>query len=167
MHMVRSDDMAEQPPAGETDRWSAYPSWRQFTWLYFFSLMAGLRGWIFLRFGVIGGEVWLAGAAVLLVCAAILRHWAQYRLTSQRVIVRNGYTGREIQAMAISDIHEVTIAQGPIAQFMGIGTLVLHSMSGDRILSLRGISDPEVLKTRIEALMPKGNLVQSQQAVSL
>ena len=165
--MVRSDDMAEPLQAGEIVRWSAYPSWRQFAWLYFLSLMAGLRGWIFLRFGVSGGEVWLAGAAILLVCAAILRHWARYSLTSQRVIVRNGYTGREIQVMAINDIREVTLTEGPLAQFMGIGTLVIHSMRGDRLLSLRGISDPEVIKTRIEALMPKGHSVLTHQAVSL
>lgn len=111
--------------------------------------------------------MWVAGAAILLVCAAILRHWAQYSLTSHRVIVRNGYTGREIHAMTISDIREVTIMQGPIAQFMGIGTLVLHSMSGDRLLSLRGISDPEVIKTRIEVLMPRGHSVLTQQIASL
>jgi len=165
--MVRSDEVAGQLLAGETVRWSAYPSWKQFMWLYFLSLMSGLRGGFYLWFGVTGGEVWVAGAAILLVCAAILRHWAQYRLTSQRVIMRNGYTGREIQAMAISDIREVTITQGPLAQFMGIGTLVLHSMSGDRLLLLRGISDPEVIKTRVEALMPRGNSVLTQQAASL
>ncbi len=96
--------------------------------------------------------MWLAGAA-------ILRHWAQNSLTSQRVIVRNGYTGREINAMAISDIREATIKQGPIAQLMGIGTLVLRSMSEDWLLSLRGISDPEIIKTCIEALMPRGHSV--------
>lgn len=165
--MVKSDDMAGQLQAGETERWSAYPSWGQFAWLYFLSLMSGLRGWLILWLEVSGGELWVAGAAILLVCAAILRHWAQYRLTSQRVIMRNGYTGREIQAMAISDIREVTIAQGPLAQFMGIGTLVLHNMSGERLLSLRGISDPEVIKTRIEALMPKGHSVLTQQVASL
>jgi hypothetical protein len=165
--MVKSDDMTGRLPVGETERWSAYPSWRQFTWLYFLSLMSGFRGWLILRLGVSGGEGWIAGAAILLVCAAILRHWDQYSLTSQRVIMRNGYTGREIQAMAISDIREVTIMQGPLAQFMGIGTLVLQSMSGDRLLSLRGVSDPEVIKTRIEALMPKGHSVLTHQATSL
>jgi len=155
--MVRSDDMAGQTMAGETERWTAYPSWRQFTWLYFLSLMAGLRGWLFLGFDVIGGGMWIAGAAILLVLAAILRHWARYSLTSQRVIVRNWYTGLEIQAMAISDIREVTITQGPIAQLMDIGTLVLHSLSGDRLLSLRGVSDPEIIKVRIEALMSRSH----------
>jgi hypothetical protein len=129
--------------------------------------MSGLRGWLILRLGVSGGELWVAVAAILLVCAAILRHWAQYSLTSHRVIVRNWYTGREIHAMAISDIREVTIAQGLLAQFMGIGIFVLHSMSGERLLSLSGISDPEVIKTRIEALLPKGNSVLTQQAASL
>lgn len=152
--MVRSDDMAGQLPAGETERWSAYPSWKQFTWLYFLSLMSGMRGGLLLWFEMSGGEVWIGGAAVLLVCVAILRYWAQYSLTSHRVIVRNGYTGREIHAVAISDVREVTITQGLIAQFMGIGTLVLHSKSEDRLLSLRGISDPEVIKARIEARMP-------------
>ena len=159
--------MAGQLLAGEVERWSAYPSWKQFTWLYLLCLVSGLRGWLFLRFGVSGGEVWVAGAAILLVCAAILRHWAHYSLTSHRVIVRNGYTSREVHAMTISDIREVTITQGPIAQFMGIGILVLHSMNGDRLLSLRGISDPEVIKTRIEALIPKGHSVPTQQAASL
>jgi hypothetical protein len=165
--MVRLDDMADQLPAGETVRWSGYPSWRQFTWLYFLSLMAGLRGWLFLQFEVTGWEMWIAGAAILLVVAAILRHWARYSLTSQRVIVRNWYTGREIQAMATGDIREITITQGPIAQFRDIGTLVLHSLSGDRLLYLRGVGDPEVIKTRIKALVPRGHSVLTQQAASL
>ena len=165
--MVRSEDMAKQLLAGETERWSAYPSWKQFTWLYFLSLMSGLRGGLLLWFEMSGGEMWIGGAAVLLVCVAILRYWAQYSLTSHRVIVRNGYTGRKIHAVAISDIREVTITQGFIAQFMGIGTLVFHSTSGDQLLSLRGISDPEILKTRIEALLPNGYSVRTHQAASL
>jgi membrane protein YdbS with pleckstrin-like domain len=152
--MIKSDEMAGQMLAGEMVRWTAYPSWRQFTWLYFLSLVVALRGWVVLRFGMSGGEMWVAGAVILLFCAAILRYWAQYSLTSHRVIMRNGYTGREIYAIAISEIREITIAQGPLAQFMGIGTLVLHNMSGERLMLLRGISDPEVIKTRIEALMP-------------
>jgi uncharacterized membrane protein YdbT with pleckstrin-like domain len=165
--MVSSDDMAGQLLAGETERWSAYPSWSQFTWLYFLSLLSGFRGWIFLLFGVSGGEMWLVGAAIFWVWAALLRRWAQYRLTSHRVIVRNGYTGREIQAMAIRDIREITITQGLLAQLLGIGTLVLHSMSGDRLLSLRGVSEPEVLKARIEALMPKGHSALTHRVASL
>jgi hypothetical protein len=159
--------MAGQPPTGETEKWSAYPSWKQFTWLYFLSLVSGLRGGLLLWFEVSGGEVWIGGAAILLVCVVILRYWAQYSLTSHRIIVSNGYTGRKIHAMAISDIREVTVTQGFIGQFMSVGTLVFHSTSEDHVLSLRGINDPEVIKTRIEALMPTGNSLQTQHATSL
>jgi hypothetical protein len=68
------------------------------------------------------------------------------------VLVKNGCTGRDIQALALDDIADVTITQGPIAQFFDIGTVVITSTSGDRILSLRGVREPEVIKTRIDAL---------------
>ena len=48
-YKVRSDEVAGQ--------WLAHPSWRQFMWLYFLGLMSGLRGRLFLRFGVSAGGV--------------------------------------------------------------------------------------------------------------
>jgi membrane protein YdbS with pleckstrin-like domain len=154
--------MTELPQVNEVVRWQSYPSWGQFVWLYFFSLMAGFRGALFLWFGMPGGEMWLAGAVILLVCVAFLRRWARYLITSHRVVVKNGYTSREIQSVALEGIGEVTIKQGPVAQFMGIGTIMIRSLSEDRIVSLRGVSDPEVIKTRIEALRPKVNTVLIQ-----
>jgi membrane protein YdbS with pleckstrin-like domain len=146
--------MTETKNSSETVRWSAYPSWKHFTWLYFASLMAGFRGLRVLWLGLSGGEVWLGGAVVLLVGAACLRRWAQYIVTSRRVIVRNGYTARDIQAVALNDIVDITVKQGPIAQFFGTGTVVIRSCSGDQVISLRGVSEPEVIKTRIDALRP-------------
>lgn len=141
--------------ADETVRWRAYPSWAHFTWLYCVSLMAGVRGLLALRSGAGGWAVWLGGATALLVCVAALHRWAQYSFTSNRVIVSNGYTGREIQTLSFDDLSEIEILQGPIAQFFKIGTVVLRSVDGDRVLSLRGVRDPEVIKTRIEALRLK------------
>jgi membrane protein YdbS with pleckstrin-like domain len=114
--------------------------------------MAGVRGLVALRSGMGGWAAWLGGAAALLVCVAVLRRWAQYSFTSDRVIVSNGYTGRDIQALSLDDLLQITVMQGPIAQFFGIGTVVLHSVSGDRTILLRGVRDPEVIKTRLEAL---------------
>jgi hypothetical protein len=102
-----------------------------------------------------GWEVWLGGATALLLCAAALRRWAHYCLTSRRVIVKNGYTGRDIQSLALDDIADVAVDQGPIAQFFDIGTIVIKSVSGDQVLSLRGVRDPNLVKTRIDALRPK------------
>lgn len=80
--------------------------------------------------------MWVIGAGILLVCAALLRHWGYYELTRDRIMVRNGYTQREIQSILLSDIREVTVRQGFAAQFFGIGTVVIHSETADRMLSL-------------------------------
>ncbi|GKS63677.1 hypothetical protein YTPLAS72_09810 [Nitrospira sp.] len=135
--------------------WEAFPSWVQFSWLYFMSALAALRGGLFYRFGVGGWEMWVIGAVVLLACAAIVRHWAHYELTREQVLVRNGYTGRVIQSIPLSNIREVTMRQGLVAQYFGIATLAIHSRIPDQTLLLRGLCDPEQVKIRIEALAQK------------
>lgn len=131
--------------------WESYPSWRQFSWLYLISLLVAWRAVLFKRFDLPGWEAWLAGALVLLACAAILRRWAHYELTSTRIIVRNGYTGREIGAIGLERIRDVEVWRGPVARLLGIGTLVIKA-DGERALRLRGLADPDVVKTRIDAV---------------
>lgn len=96
----------------------------------------------------------VGGTVALLVCAAGLRRWAQYRLTSIRLVVRNGYTGRDIQAIPLDDIAEITLSQGPIARFFNIGTLAVHSRTGAPLISLQGVNEPRLLKTRIDGPRP-------------
>ena len=136
-------------------RWSGFPSWKHFIWLYMFSVLAGTRGFIVLRSEASGWEFWFGGAALLLVCVAALRRWARYILTPHRLIVRNGYTDREIEALPIDRIMDVTIERGPIACFFDIGNVVLKKNTGESDLVLRGVAEPEVLKRRINALRPR------------
>ena len=131
--------------------WEAFPSWTQFTWLYLLSAVSALRGAMLFRFGVEGWEMWMLGTGMLLFCAVILRRWAHYELTRERVIVRNGYTGREISSLPLADVRAVTVHQGIVAGFFGIGTLTISSSSTDRVVSLRGVRDPEEVKIRIQA----------------
>ena len=145
--------------------WEAFPSWAQFSWLFLLSAVSATRAALFFRFGVGGWEMWVVGTGVLITCAAIIRRWAHYELTRERLTVRNGYTGREIQAISLSDVKQVKIRQGFVAEFFGIGTLVVYSQATDQLLSLRGISDPEEIKIRIEALAWRANhLTQISQA---
>jgi membrane protein YdbS with pleckstrin-like domain len=131
--------------------WGGFPSWSQFSWLYFLSAISALRGALLFRFGVAGWQIWLSGSVILLACAAILRYWARYELTRDQIVVRNGYTGREIESIPLSDMESVTVQQGVIADFFGIGTVLVQARHGDRVLSLRGVRDPEEVKLRIEA----------------
>jgi membrane protein YdbS with pleckstrin-like domain len=132
--------------------WGAFPSWAHFTWLYLLSAVSALRGALFFRFGMDGWEMWIIGAGILLACAAILRHWAHYDLTKDQITVRNHYTGREIQSIPLNEVGNVVVQQGVVADFFGIGTVIVYARSSDRVLSLRGVSDPEELKIHIEAL---------------
>jgi len=131
--------------------WEAYPAWAQFSWLYLLSALTALRGVLMFRFGIHGWQTWFVGAALLVACAAILRRWVRYELTRDELTVRNGYTGREIQSLALHDVSTITVQQGIVAEFFGIGTLVIHSRTTDRLLFLRGVLDPETMKHRIEA----------------
>lgn len=131
--------------------WEAYPAWPQFSWLYLLSTLTALRGALLFRFGVDGWQMWIVGAGLLIACAAILRRWAHYELTSDALTVRNGYTGREIQSIPLHDAGDITVQQGIVAGFFGIGTVVIHSRMTDRLLFLRGVVDPETIKLRIRA----------------
>ncbi|RMH08176.1 MAG: PH domain-containing protein [Nitrospirae bacterium] len=136
----------------EVIRWKAYPAWSHFLWLYFFSALTGFRALPLIWSGVEGWEVWLGGALALLGCAAALRHWAFYYMTSTRLGIINGYTGREIASLAIAEIGEVVVRQGLLARWLDIGTLVITSAKQESYLSFKGIHRPEVIKTRLLAL---------------
>lgn len=146
--------------AETTDRqprvvWEAFPSWALFTWLYLVSALAALRAAVFHRFGVSGWEAWGVGAGLLLICAAVLRRWAHYELSRDRITVRNGYTGREMQAVALTEVEAVDVQQGPVAAFFRIGTVAIHVCGQDRLMLLRGVRDPEEVRMRIQSLVRK------------
>ncbi len=134
--------------------WQAYPSWRQFTWLYLLAVLAAFRGGLFLAFGLPGWGIWFAGALILIGCAALIRRWARYVITPTRVEIRNGYTGRAIASIDLDKIQATSITEGPIAGLFGIGTVVIRIADGDRQIRLRGIPDADVVQKRIEALRP-------------
>lgn len=150
--------MAE-PDDTERILWEGYPSWGQFSWLYFFSLWTGLRGLIFVRADLPGWELWIVGAGMLLGLAVILRYWAKYLLTSKRVLLRNGYSGKEMASADFEMIKGIEVLQGPVARFWGIGTLLIQCRDSDRSLKFRGVKDPEVLETKLRALLPASSPV--------
>jgi hypothetical protein len=154
--------LVEQADAEQRIVWRAFPSWAHFTWLYLLSALSALRGALFYRFSVDGGETWVIGGALLLACAAVLRHWARYELTRDRLTVQNYYTGREIHSVPLHEVENVAVQQGMVALFFGIGTVLVRGRGSDRLLSLRGVSGPEELKIRIEALSWKHRMVMAK-----
>jgi hypothetical protein len=150
--------------AGDHERilWEGYPSWGQFSWLYFFSLWTGLRGLIFVRAQIPGWEIWVAGAGMLLGLVVVLRYWAKNILTSKRVLLRNGYSGKDMASVDFGMIKAIEVMQGPVARILGIGTLVVRCRDSNRSLRFRGIKDPEVLESKLRALLPATSPVFNQ-----
>lgn len=154
----------DEPGDSERILWEGYPSWRQFTWLYFFSLWTGLRAFILIRTGLNGWEMWIIGAGMLLGLVVILRNWAKYLLTTHRVVLRNGYSGKDMASVDFRMITAVEVVQGPVARILGIGTVVVQCQDSERSLRFRGIKAPEILETKIKALLPASSPVVTQSS---
>lgn len=134
--------------------WQSYPSWRQFSWLYVFALWTGMRGLILLRMNVPGWKLWMGGVVILLGLVVALRYWAKYIVTAQRVVVKNGYSGKDLDSMEINAIKKMDLDQGPIAGILGIGTVVVKEKDTDRSLRFRGVAEPDIPMTKLQALLP-------------
>jgi membrane protein YdbS with pleckstrin-like domain len=143
--------MDKQATSGEeTILWEGYAAWSQFIWLYLVVAMMMVRAVLLVRAAMPGWGSWLAGAFTLLGIAASLRRWGRYVVTNRRVVLRNGWTGRDIQSIDCPEIREVSIRQGPLAGLMGIGTVVIQSRQDDTALHFRGVLDPEDVRQRIQ-----------------
>lgn len=136
--------------------WEGYATRSQFIWLYMVVAMMMVRVTLLARSAMPGWGGWLAGAMALLGTAAALRRWGRYVVTSRRVVLRNGWTGRDIQSIAHQELREVSIKQGPLAGLMGIGTLVIQPRGDDGAIQFRGVLDPEEVKARIHAAWVRG-----------
>jgi hypothetical protein len=141
--------------ADEPVLWQTYVSWNQFAWLYVVSLIAVLRGALLWQAAIPGSGLWMIGAVVLMTVALALRYWVRYVATSQRVLIKNAFTGQEIQAMVIENISETTIKQGLLAQLLGIGTIVFASTRSGEVMEFRGVRDPESTLRHIQTVTRK------------
>lgn len=142
--------------------WESYPSWGQFSWLYFLSFWTAIRGFILVQAGIPGWGTWVVGAGFLLVVAVGLRYWAKYVLTSGHVIILNGYSGKTIRCARLDMIQSVEVMQGPLATFLGIGTVVIRCHDSNSSLRFRGVKAPEVVEKKLRALLPASSPVFTQ-----
>ena len=134
--------------------WQQYPSWKHFSWLYLFAAWTGLRGLLLRRMDLDGWEMWMGGVCLLLALVVVLRYWAWYLMTDQRIIVKNGYTGNDLDSMNVNCIKRVDIRQGLMANWLGIGTLVVYERDADRRMYFRGVKNPEVVCAKLKGLLP-------------
>ena len=138
--------------AKEPVLWQAYVSWNQFAWLYLVGLFTALRGALLWQAALPGWAGWGIGACFLMALAVALRYWVRYEATSQRLLIKNAITGREIESTALEQVGDIAIKQGLIARALGIGTIVFLSSNGEGLIEFRGVSDPEFTLQQIRTV---------------
>ncbi len=138
--------------AKEPVLWQAYVSWNQFAWLYLVGLFTALRAALLWQAALPGWAAWGLGAGFLMALAAALRYWVRYEATSQRLLIKNAITGREIESTALEQVGDIAIEQGLIARALGIGTIVFLSSNGEGLIEFRGVSDPEATLQHLQTV---------------
>ncbi len=133
--------------------WEGYAAWSQFIWLYLIVGIMMLRVALLVRSALSGWSGWLVGAITLLGTATALRRWGRYVVTNRRIVLRNGWTGHDIQSIPYQEIQEVSIRQGLLSDLMGIGTVVIRARQDDAVIQFRGVFDPGEVKRRIQAAL--------------
>lgn len=78
-------------------------------------------------------------------------HYARvYRITSTRVLVRSGWTGRTIQELRLREITDVSLRYELLNRWFDLGALEIASRITEDCCSIRGIPDPETVKSGLD-----------------
>jgi membrane protein YdbS with pleckstrin-like domain len=144
---VRHDD--------EVTRWSGQPSWSQYFFLWFITAVFGLRVGLFVWWGEWGSAaIHVAGMAVFVSLAVFFRRTTRYTLTQEAVYRTTGLLGQRENRLPLSEFESVSVGLTRLDQLLGIGTVLLNRADGTSE-RLAGLSEPEVIQRKIEALLRK------------
>jgi membrane protein YdbS with pleckstrin-like domain len=137
----------------EVIRWSGQPAWSQYVFLWFitvvFGVRAGLSAW-WGQWGVVAIQV--AGMAVFVGLAVFFRRTTRYTLTQEAIYRSTGIFGRTEDRLPLSEVESVSVGLTRLDQLLGIGTVLLHREDGTSV-RLAGLKEPEVIQRKIEALL--------------
>lgn len=93
-----------------------------------------------------------SGMALSVALAVFFRQTTRYTVTPDAVHRTKGLFGESEESVPIADIESVSVRQSPLDRFFGIGTVMLQRKGGT-IERLAGLTDPDVIRRKIEALL--------------
>jgi membrane protein YdbS with pleckstrin-like domain len=146
-------DSESQRHAHEVTRWSGQPAWSEYVFLWFFTLVVGVRASFSVWLGQWGtAAIYGAGIAVFVGIAVFFRRTTRYTLTQEAIYRTTGLFGRSEDRLPLAEVESVSVRQRPLDRLFGIGTVEVRCANGkDERLS--GLKDPEVICRKIEALL--------------
>jgi membrane protein YdbS with pleckstrin-like domain len=146
-------DSESKRHAHEVSRWSGQPAWSHYVFLWFITVVFGLRAGLLVWWSQWGvAAIHVAGMALFVGLAVFLRRTTRYTLTQEAVYRSAGIFGRTDERLPLSDIESVDVGRSRLDQLLGIGTVLLYREDGTS-QRLAGLRDPEVIQRKIEALL--------------
>ncbi|MFY9270428.1 MAG: PH domain-containing protein [Candidatus Manganitrophaceae bacterium] len=152
-----NQSLSKQNLSAEEDRrlvWKGQPAFSEYAFLWFFALLSLIRGGVAFFMGNAGsGSIYLLGTVLFIGFATVLHRASRYTITRAAIHKTAGFFGKEETILPLIEIVSLRVEQGPLDRLLGIGTLLLYRKGTDRVERLRGITDPEVVLRKIEALL--------------
>jgi membrane protein YdbS with pleckstrin-like domain len=137
----------------EVTRWSGQPAWSEYVFLWFITVVFGVRAGLSVWWGQWGVvAIHLAGMAVFVGLAAFFRRTTRYTITEEAIYRTIGLFGQREARLPMSEVKAVSVGQSGLDQVLGIGTVLLHREDGT-YERLAGLRDPEVIRRKLEPLL--------------
>jgi membrane protein YdbS with pleckstrin-like domain len=144
---------------GEVIRWSGRPAWSEYVFLWFITVVFGVRTGLSVWWGQWGiVAIHVAGMAVFVGLAVFFRCTTRYTVTPDAIYRTVGLLGQREDRLPMSEVESVSVRQSGLDRLLGIGTVALHRADGT-YARLAGLRDPEVIQRKIEPLLrsPRGH----------
>lgn len=137
--------------------WHGYPSWADHALLFFFMGIALVRTIFALRVGEWLTVALYALAIMFFSSIAIFFHYVDfYHVSSRRIRVISGFRTARTSELFMDQIQSVTIRNELFNDWFNLGSIEFKPKAqSDRQSSpviLKGISDPDVLKRKVDIL---------------
>jgi membrane protein YdbS with pleckstrin-like domain len=140
----------------EVTRWSGQPAWSEYVFLWFITVVFGVRAGLSVWWGQWGiVAIHVAGTAVFVGLAVFFRRTTRYTVTPEAIYRTVGLRGQREDRLPMSEVESVSVRQSGLDRLLGIGTVALHRDDGTYV-RLAGLRDPEVIQRKIEALLRPG-----------
>ena len=137
----------------ETIRWTGRPAWGEYVFLWFVTVVFGVRFGLSVWNGQWGTAMILGSGLVMSGALAVFfRQTTRYTVTQDAVYKTKGFFGESEDRLPIADIESVSVRQSPLDRFLGIGTIMLQLKEGKHE-RLVGLKVPDVIRRKIEVLL--------------
>lgn len=146
-------DSGVLPYGHEVTRWSGRPAWSEYVFLWFITVVFGVRAGLSVWWGQWGVvAIHVAGMAAFVGLAVFFRATTRYTVTQDAIYRTVGVLGQREDRLPISEVESVSVRQSGLDRMLGIGTVALHRPDGTYV-RLAGLRDPEVICRKIEPLL--------------